>query len=492
MPRSLPGGSLVDAATGDEIPQKRPGGRRPVVRYARCSDGRAMRHAHGGPMPSLRPARARTSRNLSILLAMVAGIAVLVAVPTPAMGAVNLRVWSYGPTTFSPNGDGQEDEVEFGSCPGATGTVSAVITDAAGDEVVSLGTETLDYAFDCPEFTWAGLDGEDAEVPDGDYVATLTADLSTGTGTATLDLTVDRRLPGTLTKPQAGSPLDADTVFEFTAADGFAVDQVDFTVGTEDDPRACTGAASQVDDTQVWRGTVTDTGCGVGALDAVAEVGWVDDNDDYHDYRTSPVPLTAADGPVRAVLHTTKASFSPNGDDQDDLLELRYCAVGRADDGPVDLTLTVTDPSGREVRTLVGDDVPTVRSCGRNGSMYRSARWDGLDDEDAEAPDGTYELTLHVVSPDGVDDTATGQVAVDRRVPGTITSPQAGATAPDTTVAFTPTAGFDVDYVEFTLRGDHADCAGEAVEGDDGVWVTTPAQMDPQCGDGPWRVRAYV
>src|SRR6478752_4357675 len=215
MPRSLPGGSLVDAATGDEIPQKRPGGRRPVVRYARCSDGRAMRHAHGGPMPSLRPARARTSRNLSILLAMVAGIAVLVAVPTPAMGAVNLRVWSYGPTTFSPNGDGQEDEVEFGSCPGATGTVSAVITDAAGDEVVSLGTETLDYAFDCPEFTWAGLDGEDAEVPDGDYVATLTADLSTGTGTATLDLTVDRRLPGTLTKPQAGSPLDADTVFEF-------------------------------------------------------------------------------------------------------------------------------------------------------------------------------------------------------------------------------------------------------------------------------------
>ena len=423
---------------------------------------------------------------------MVAGIAVLVAVPTPAMGAVNLRVWSYGPTTFSPNGDGQEDEVEFGSCPGATGTVSAVITDAAGDEVVSLGTETLDYAFDCPEFTWAGLDGEDAEVPDGDYVATLTADLSTGTGTATLDLTVDRRLPGTLTKPQAGSPLDADTVFEFTAADGFAVDQVDFTVGTEDDPRACTGAASQVDDTQVWRGTVTNTGCGVGALDAVAEVGWVDDNEDYHDYRTVPVPLTAADGPVRAVLHTIKASFSPNGDDQDDLLELRYCAVGRAEDGPVDLTLTVTDPSGHEVRTLVDDDVPTVRSCGRNGSTYRSARWDGLDDEDAEAPDGTYDLTLHVVSPDGVDDTATGQVAVDRRVPGTITSPQAGATGPDTTFAFTPTAGFDVDYVEFTLRGDHADCAGEAVEGDDGVWVTTPAQMDPQCGDGPWRVRAYV
>lgn len=442
-------------------------------------------------MSALRRARTRRPRSLSALLALAAAIAVLVAAP-PAAAAAELDVDVYSPTVISPNGDGYDDEVELEACAETTGTVTTTVRDAAGTVVRALGTRTLDYAGDCVYPTWYGTDDEDADVPDGEYVVVLTAALATGAASASLDVTVDRRLPGTLTAPRAATELGAETELEFTATEGFEIERVELTLGSEDDRESCTAPALRIGDSAVWRGTMATGGCGAGAVEAGAAVSWIDSRGDDHHYRTVPVPVTLPEGPLRAVLHTPTPVFFPNGDDQDDSVEVRYCAVGGAAGGRAAVTLTVVDQAGRVLRTLVDEEVPTVGSCGRNGGTYRSAYWDGRDDEDADVPDGTYELRLRAASPDGVEDVVAGHVSVDRRPPGTISSPESGATGPDTVLAFTPTAGFDIGYVEFALRGPSGTCYGVADRGDDGVWTTTRDEMDEGCGDGPWQVRADV
>ena len=176
----------------------------------------------------------------------------------------------------------------------------------------------------------------------------------------------------------------------------------------------------------------------------------------------------AAENPVSVVLPSLQVptAFSPNGDGQEDVLDVYYC-LSRA----ANVDVVVRDSTDTAVRTLEsGVSHQGGASCDPFFGWSDYLEWDGRDDHGQVVPDGDYSIAIHAVDSDNNTADASYQTAVDSRAPGQITQPAPNATLSGTaTVVFTPTAGFTI--VQF-----NAGCPGASGS------ATSPA------GDGTFHV----
>src|SRR5205807_1378326 len=130
-------------------------------------------------------------------------------------------------------------------------------------------------------------------------------------------------------------------------------------------------------------------------------------------------------------------SFSPNGDNQEDTLNVGYCLTRSAN-----VTVTVKNSVGTLVRTIQSDvSEQGNQFCNFFGNT--SFSWDGRNDSNNVVADGTYTITVHAVDSSNNVSDASYQTAVDTRTPGQLTTPAPNATLSGTVnFVFTPTAGF--------------------------------------------------
>src|SRR3954454_25255197 len=96
--------------------------------------------------------------------------------------------------------------------------------------------------------------------------------------------------------------------------------------------------------------------------------------------------ITIADGAIRY--------FSPNGDGQEDVVDLPYCLASAAN-----VTVRVEDGGGHVVRTLE-DGVSRQGSAGC-GAWNNDVSWDGTGATGQPVPDGIYTLRIHAVDGSG-------------------------------------------------------------------------------------------
>lgn len=193
------------------------------------------------------------------------------------------------------------------------------------------------------------------------------------------------------------------------------------------------------------------------------------------------VPAQAEDGDLSLGFGPGRV-FSPNGDDQDDVLGVDVCTTTAAQ-----VSVVVRNAGGTPVWSPAAV-AATPDECG-------GVEWDGATPGGSPAPDGDYQLTAtSVASAGGAVTTVQEQVTIDRRTPGTLTSPAAGAAlTAETEIAFTPTAGFETAEVEFQVWAGEDDlvCSSTGTrQPTDGRWT---GQLDPtDCAVGSQEITASV
>ncbi|MBE2315872.1 PKD domain-containing protein [Solirubrobacter sp. CPCC 204708] len=138
-------------------------------------------------------------------------------------------------------------------------------------------------------------------------------------------------------------------------------------------------------------------------------------------------PASAA--PPTVTLQTPERSFSPDGNQHEDVLGLSYQVSERSR-----VSIVVVDASGEVVRR-VQTDVPTEGSA--------SFAWDGRRDAStAVAQDGVYRYRITAVNEAGETGSAERRIAIDTAPVAAITAPAADATVTGTVrVVVTPHAG---------------------------------------------------
>ncbi len=134
-------------------------------------------------------------------------------------------------------------------------------------------------------------------------------------------------------------------------------------------------------------------------------------------------------------------SFSPNGDGQEDTVNVHYCLSDGAN-----LDIVVENTSSTVVKT--------IESGVSHGAGCDDVAWDGRNTAGALVPDGAYSLLIHASGSAGTGD-ASYDTAVDTRLPGVLNSPHPADTLSGTaSFVFTPTAGFaNISSVSVTCIG---------------------------------------
>jgi hypothetical protein len=147
------------------------------------------------------------------------------------------------------------------------------------------------------------------------------------------------------------------------------------------------------------------------------------------------------DGRIR-MIRPASAEFSPNGDGQEDVARMTYCPTR-----PATVTTTITPEGSPTVIRTLESARPHTGDCYATDqdSDWAQLRWGGEDDTGADVPDGRYTVHVHAVPTRGdttpVD--ATSTLVVERRLPGTLTSPRTGdAIGGMADIVLTPTPGF--------------------------------------------------
>src|SRR5262245_17489775 len=143
--------------------------------------------------------------------------------------------------------------------------------------------------------------------------------------------------------------------------------------------------------------------------------------------------LEVAARPAAAQLSLTNLpapqSFSPNGDGQEDTLDVGYYLTEAAN---VDITVY----SGVTA-------VRTLESGVSHNAGWHDIVWDGKNTAGSILGNGDYSLVFHAANDLGSSD-ASYDTAIDSRIPGTLVSPQPGNTLSGTGLFdFQPTTGFD-------------------------------------------------
>jgi flagellar hook assembly protein FlgD/PKD repeat protein len=154
--------------------------------------------------------------------------------------------------------------------------------------------------------------------------------------------------------------------------------------------------------------------------------------------------LVGASGAYASELTISNVSpdryFSPNGDNQDDTAYVNYTLSTAAT-----VTIVIRDKGGSLVRTI-SSGTPQ----GQGGNQFS---WNGREENGTPAANGVYKYTITAVAGAKEEASASGQIGLNRALPGTVTKPTPEATITGTSkFVFTPTAGETVDSVSFYGR----------------------------------------
>jgi flagellar hook assembly protein FlgD len=387
------------------------------------------------------------------------------SIPVVINNPPKITIYPFAHRYFSPNGDNQEDSLDIPFCLTKSATISGTVTDSGGVVKRALPPVDLTGNASCGwnSVTWDGQDSSGAVVPDGTYDVHLHAvDGSGQTDDQTVIVGVDARAPGQLTTPAPDSVLSGTVDWRFTPTPGFPVNQVQV---------YCQGANLGGSTDPDFSGSGDSTLCDSGPETLVANAYWNDPFGYSHGWGSPPLPVTI-DNPARVAVYQLYAHqyFSPNGDDQDDTLNVYYCLSRNAN-----VTTTVTDATGATVRTIQdGDKNGNSRCVGWNNVSV----WDGKDDSGNVVPDGVYTFRVRAGASED-----SAQVGIDTRTPGALTAPAAGQTVSgEIAWTFTPSPGFTV--IDLSLH-----CANSTIVWSGGLSGTADTSS---CVSGPNSLVAVV
>jgi flagellar hook assembly protein FlgD/lysophospholipase L1-like esterase len=312
---------------------------------------------------------------------------------------------------FSPNGDGQEDQIGVYFELSAAAHVSVVVRNAQGGRVRLLESNASHPAGG-QYFTWDGHDDSGATVPDGVYTYKITAEGPGGsTASAEGKIGVDTRAPAHLVAPAEGASETGPFTVEVAPTSGITLTYLDtlaacpYTVDCQASGQAQPGGnwAAELDASHFY----------AGQNNLITQVGYTDAFGAQHYFQ---LPLTLIQVPREPQVESVSENryFTPNEDGQDDRI-----GVGFSLTAPATTTITIADAGGQTVRTI---EEGAQRSEGG-----QSFEWDGHDDGGATVPDGVYDYTITAKGAGGGTDSATGKIGVDTRVPAQLVSPAEGA-----------------------------------------------------------------
>jgi flagellar hook assembly protein FlgD/PKD repeat protein len=407
---------------------------------------------------------------------------------TPVTIAEQLtRFAQAGPSSsFSPNGDGQDDTVTASYCTTDDATVTITVHNAAHALVRTLESGGAETATDCyhtnpnpSSVTWDGKNGSAVVVPNGSY--TIDVHAVDGHGHAddlSIPTTVDNRVPGVLTTPAPGDTLSGSADFVFTPTTGFS--------GISAVSVDCIGSGALQED-GTWTGSGDTTSCGNGFVELHSRVTWTDSYGSTHTWLSpTGVPVTLSN--VTLSGESLSQSFSPNGDGNEDTVTASYCLENNAT-----VTVTVRNAGHALVRTVEAAAARTGAGC----DAPRTTTWDGRDDAGDVVADGNYTIDVHAVATvGGVAGDVSIPTTVDDRAPGQLSEPHFGETLTGTVhFTFAPTAGFQ-GAGQNTITSVHGCFAHAGVcinivnASPDGVWRTTipSSELTNGADDFSWSV----
>jgi VCBS repeat-containing protein len=411
--------------------------------------------------------------------ALVVGSASVPSAAPAQAGPATVTISGTSPAgSFSPNGDGYDDTVNVNFCLDAGANVTATATDDAGERVRTIA-QAVSYPATCGNSaSWDGRDDAGTPVPDGTYTLELEAVNASGSPTRdSVEVVVDRRVPGVVVAPEPGATLSGTASFEFDPTDGFEIASVDFVLSGSGGVSCQAPRVSAADADGVFRASLdTSVSCGDGPRALTAQVQFTDALGGAHWWVSPGVPVTLSNPapPAVAVRESGPRVFSPNADGQDDTLGFYYCTADAVEGGELAVTVRVLDAAGAVVRSLVEESRAPAPACDTWWLGYFSfGQWDGLDDNAAAAPDGDYTIEVRATDPTDAVGVKTLEVVVDRRVPGVVVAPEPGATLSGTaSFEFDPTDGFEINQLQYYVASGGASI-GVYNASPDGIWRTT-------------------
>jgi flagellar hook assembly protein FlgD len=239
---------------------------------------------------------------------------------------VTVHVPSGGPTVtlvgrvrdFSPNGDGVDETGWASLCTQGSpenGLVHEVVrvVDVHGAVVRTLVDHLVDPVGYCSGYyygrsvEWDGKDSQGVAAADGVYTLEATSTDQNGVSDATsLEVTVDRRVPGALTEPVAGSTLLGAATLKVEADPGVVLDWVTVDVSAVGSSAAIGLRDSTASGT--WTATLPTGSFTAGPATLRARIQWTDPYGQQHQYSryisvvldTTNVPLNVSTSAVYA------------------------------------------------------------------------------------------------------------------------------------------------------------------------------------------------
>ena len=356
-------------------------------------------------------------------------------------------------TYFSPNGDGQEDTATVYYCLAEAANVTITVEDSSGHVVRTLEDGVShsggSYCYSNNWVIWDGKSDSGSVVPDGVYTVQLHAvDAYGQTADASVQLGVDTRTPGALTKPSPGDTLSGSADWSFAPTSGFPVS----TVSVYCQSGNSYSSASSPGSDGSFSGSLDTTGCPDGSNGIVAVASWTDPFGVAHSWAAPTVSVTinnaASTPPQLSIPSWVRRISAPTGTGRrTPRRSTSACRRTRTSTVTAKVDATVVDASGATVRTL---ESGTSTSGGPERLLTHSnwVVWDGKSDSGSVVPDGVYTVQLHAVDAYGQTADASVQLGVDTRTPGALTKPSPGdALSGSADWSFAPTSGFPVSTV---------------------------------------------
>jgi PKD repeat protein/flagellar hook assembly protein FlgD len=367
---------------------------------------------------------------VAFMLAIIDSVAIV-----PASAQAATVTWASSSRSFSPNGDGQEDQLDLAVLLSSAANATVVILDSSGKVIRSAVVgQSLPAGYNYLS-AWDGRADDGQIVADARYTARVSVvDAADQTSTAVLPIAVDTRVPGVLTAPVAGGSLSGVVDFVVTPSPGVVVSQVYFSLS------GCSGTGwLPVGSDGLFHGSIDLSSCSAGAQQASATMSWTDEFGSSHSYSVAAVPVTVVDSqpPVVSLSGPSTVVLSSPGQ-----IAPVYLQISCSDmSGLPSLVGVLTAANGSVVRGAAPIVCSPYYWYGSNFG-YGYFNWDGVDDAGVRVADGAYLFTVTATDAGGLTTTATQALHVDTRVPGVLTVPVAGGTlAGVAPIVFEPTAG---------------------------------------------------
>ena len=379
--------------------------------------------------------------------------------------------------SFSPDGDGFEDEFDATFRLADAANVTITVEDDGGNVVSTLqngqSTPRNQYTY----LEWDGRTEAGDLAPDGSYAVVIDAVNVEAATQARIDTVVDTRVPGAITMPEPGVEVSGTVDVVFTAGSDLPLDDVYLSVGS------CWSDRLEPDlsGSTTWQVDVAE--CGSGDAEVSGSVYWRDTFGQQHSYSPEPVSVVLATAPRLQERYGARQTVTLTSPGQvSDLGWSLRCNHSGATDLPV--TAEILDSSGSVVRTLQDDQVCYGSSVATD--VYFS--WvDALDEAGTQVPDGDYTFRAEVTNSYGTS-TYDTPIVVDTRVPGAITMPEPGVEVSGTVdVVFTAGSDLPLDDVYLSVGS----CWSDRLEPD--LSGSTTWQVDvAECGSGDAEVSGSV